>query len=70
MNTASPAVANSSDLLSYIYELYATLCSSLVAGSTPLIQFIPTNGSRNSRVNLNGGGPFIDFIHHTALLHF
>ena len=70
MNTASPAVANSFDFLSCISDLYASLFSSLVAGSTPLNQCIQTNGSRHSGVNLNGGGPFIDFIHHTALLHF
>ena len=41
-----------------------------MVGSTPLIQCILTNGSRNSGVNLNGGGPFIDFLHYIALLHY
>ena len=58
------------DLLAYKFHLYASLFSSLVAGSTPLIQCILTNGSRNSGVNLNGRGPLIDFIHQTALLHY
>ena len=29
-----------------------------------------TNGSRNSGVNLNGRGPFTDFLHQTTLLHY
>ena len=69
-NTASPAVAISIDLLTCISELYVSLCSSLVAGSTPLIQCILSNASRNSGVKLNGRGPLIDFLHHIALLHY
>jgi len=55
--------------LAYISNVYDSLFASLVAGSTPLIQCILTNGSRNSGVNLNGRGPLIDFPHQTTLLH-
>ena len=41
------------DFLAYISDLYDSLFASLVAGSTPLIQCILTNGSRNSGVNLS-----------------
>ena len=65
------------DLLAYIYDLYASLFSSLDPGSTPFlkhIQCILTHASRNSGLNLspnlNGRGPLIDFIHQTALLLF
>ncbi len=63
-------MAISIDLLSCISDLYVSLCSSLVAGLTPLIQCILTNGSRNSGVNLSGRRLLIDFIHQIALLHY
>ena len=48
-------------------HLYASLFSSLVAGSTRLIL---TNGSHNSGVNLNGRGALTYFLHQIALLHY
>ena len=41
-----------------------------MVGSTPLIQCILTNGSRNSGVNLCGRRLLIDFIHQIALLRY